>query len=76
MAAVLLYFNTLDYVQVFGQAQALTGTTISLIPGLEWSALSFICICLFIGRHGKIRPGSPARLVTGFHGGSDTPSPR
>ena len=53
MAAVLLYFNTLDYVQVFGQAQALTGTTISLIPGLEWSALSFICICLFIGAMGK-----------------------
>ena len=53
MAAVLLYFNTLDYVQVFGQAQALTGTTISLVPGLEWSALSFICICLFIGAMGK-----------------------
>ena len=53
IAAVLLYFNTLDYVQVFGQAQALTDTTISLIPGLEWSALSFICICLFIGAMGK-----------------------
>ena len=53
IAAVLLYFNTLDYLQVFGQAQALTDTTISLIPGLEWSALSFICICLFIGAMGK-----------------------
>ena len=53
IAAVLTYFNTLDYLQVFGQAQALTGTTISLVPGLEWSVLSFICICLFIGAMGK-----------------------
>ena len=53
IAAVLLYFNSLDYLQVFDRAEALTDATISLIPGLEWSALSFICICLFIGAMGK-----------------------
>ena len=53
IAAVLMYFNSLDYVQVFEQAPALEGATLSLIPGLEWSALSFICICLFIGAMGK-----------------------
>ena len=53
IAAVLMYFNSLDYVQVFGQAEAHAGSTISLIPGLEWSALTFICICLFIGAMGK-----------------------
>ena len=53
IAAVLTYFNSLDYMQVFGQATALQGATLSLLPGLEWSALSFICICLFIGAMGK-----------------------
>ena len=53
IAAVLMYFNSLDYVQVFEQAEAHVGSTISLIPGLEWSALTFICICLFIGAMGK-----------------------
>ena len=53
IAAVLLYFNSLDYAQVFDQAEALAGSTITLIPGLEWSALTFICICLFIGAMGK-----------------------
>ena len=53
IAAVLLYFNSLDYVQVFDQAEAHADSTITLIPGLEWSALTFICICLFIGAMGK-----------------------
>ena len=53
IAAVLMYFNSLDYVQVFSQAEAHADSTISLIPGLEWSALTFICICLFIGAMGK-----------------------
>lgn len=53
IAAVLMYFNSLDYVQVFGQAPALEDSTISLLPGVEWSVLSFICICLFIGAMGK-----------------------
>ena len=53
IAAVLMYFNSLDYVQVFDQAEAHADSTISLIPGLEWSALTFICICLFIGAMGK-----------------------
>ena len=53
IAAVLMYFNSLDYYQVFDRAQGLAGTTVSLAPGLEWSVLSFICICLFIGAMGK-----------------------
>ena len=53
IAAVFMYFNSLDYMQVFGQASALHDTTLSLLPGLDWSALSFICICLFIGAMGK-----------------------
>ena len=53
IAAVLMYFNSLDYAQVFDQAPALEGATLFMVPGLEWSALSFICICLFIGAMGK-----------------------
>ena len=53
IAAVLMYFNSLDYVQVFSQAPALEGARLSLLPGVEWSVLSFICICLFIGAMGK-----------------------
>ena len=53
IAAVLMYFNSLDYMQVFSRAPALEGATLSMLPGLEWSALSFICICLFIGAMGK-----------------------
>ena len=53
IAALLMYFNSLDYAQVFDQAPGLQGATLTMIPGLEWSALSFICICLFIGAMGK-----------------------
>ena len=50
---VLAYAGSLDYVQVFGQAGALAGQTIKLIPGQEWSLITVICILLFIGAMGK-----------------------
>ena len=53
IAAVFMYFNSLDYLQVFSQAPALEQASFSPVPGVEWSALSFICICLFIGAMGK-----------------------
>ncbi len=53
IAAVLLYFGTLDYAAVFRQAPALAGETLSVIEGQEWSVLTVICICLFIGAMGK-----------------------
>ncbi len=53
IAATLMYFNSLDYMQVFGQTGELKDTTFSMIPGVDWSVLSFICICLFIGAMGK-----------------------
>lgn len=53
IAAVLLYFGSLDYVTVFDRAPAAMDATI-MIPGLgEWSVLTLICICLFIGAMGK-----------------------
>ncbi len=53
IAAVLMYFGSLDYMQVFSQAPALENATFSMLPGMQWSVLSFICICLFIGAMGK-----------------------
>ncbi|MDP1680176.1 MAG: NADH-quinone oxidoreductase subunit L [Burkholderiales bacterium] len=50
---VLAYTGSLDYTQVFGQAGALAGQTIKLIPGQEWSLITVICILLFIGAMGK-----------------------
>ena len=51
---VLAYFGTLDYAQVFAQApMACAGTTVSLWGATEWSLLTVICICLFIGAMGK-----------------------
>lgn len=53
IAAVLMTFGTLDYAEVFNQAPALADRTISIMAGHEWSVMSVICICLFIGAMGK-----------------------
>jgi len=53
LAAILDYFGTLNYAQVFAKAPELAHTTISIIPGTHWSILTVICICLFIGAMGK-----------------------
>jgi len=53
IAGVLMYAGSLDYVEVFNQAPSMTGQTMSLFAGAEWSVLSVICILLFIGAMGK-----------------------
>ncbi len=53
IAAVLMYFNSLDYQDVFDAAPALAGLTIEIIPGSEWSLLTVIGILLFVGAMGK-----------------------
>ncbi len=50
---VLAHFGSMDYAEVFKAAPALADKTVSLIPGTEWSLLTVICICLFIGAMGK-----------------------
>ncbi len=53
IAAVAMYFGTLDYAQVFQAAPEQAGTTVS-IPGLgAVSLMTLICILLFIGAMGK-----------------------
>lgn len=53
VAAVLYYMGSLDYAQVFAKVPEVEGQVISLFGGVEWSVMTFICICLFIGAMGK-----------------------
>jgi len=53
IAAVLMTFNTLDYNAVFAQAPAFANATVQIFPGIDWSLMTLICICLFIGAMGK-----------------------
>jgi NADH-quinone oxidoreductase subunit L len=53
IAAILMYFNSLDYADVFAAAPSMAGLTIELFPGIEWSLMTVICILLFIGAMGK-----------------------
>ncbi|MDM7321976.1 MAG: NADH-quinone oxidoreductase subunit L [Gammaproteobacteria bacterium] len=53
IAAILAYTGTLDYAKVFEQANTLAAIQIQVIPGIDWSLISVICILLFIGAMGK-----------------------
>jgi NADH-quinone oxidoreductase subunit L len=50
---VLAYFGTLEYAPVFAKAGELASTTVNLMGSAQWSVMSVICICLFIGAMGK-----------------------
>ena len=51
---VLAYFGTLDYAPVFAQApRDWRHDDRRSLPGAQWSLMTVICICLFIGAMGK-----------------------
>ena len=52
--AVLLWATgSLDYKQVFDDAERLSGVSITVFAGVDWSILSLACICLFVGAMAK-----------------------
>ena len=53
IAAVLMYFGSLDYATVFNNVDKVNNLTMSVIPNQEWSVMTVICILLFIGAMGK-----------------------
>jgi len=53
IAAVVMTFKTLDYNEVFAQLPTFATATVQILPGTDWSLMSVICICLFIGAMGK-----------------------
>lgn len=53
IAAILLYFGSLDYAEVFSRTDSVVGQTINIWGDSEWSVMTVICILLFIGAMGK-----------------------
>jgi len=53
IAAVLMYFGSLDYATVFNNVDKVNNLTMSIFPNQEWSVITVITILLFIGAMGK-----------------------
>jgi NADH-quinone oxidoreductase subunit L len=53
IAAVLFYTGSLDYATVFASSGKFAGGLIHVTATTSWSAITFTCICLFIGAMGK-----------------------
>jgi len=53
IAAIAMYFKSLDYRTVFDMAPALANIQVHVWGGAAWSLMSVICILLFIGAMGK-----------------------
>jgi NADH-quinone oxidoreductase subunit L len=53
IAAVLRYTGSLDYATVFAHAGQIAAAQIHVSSTVAWPAITFTCICLFIGAMGK-----------------------
>jgi NADH-quinone oxidoreductase subunit L len=53
IAGVVYYTGSLDYATVFGARDAIASNTMQILPGMQWQAITVVCICLFIGAMGK-----------------------
>ncbi len=53
IAGIVYLTGSLHYADVFDKADGIAATTFELFPGMPWSAVTVICICLFIGAMGK-----------------------
>ena len=55
IASVVMVFGTLDYWQVFDQVETVhaNGVSFEIFAGHEWSAITVICLLLFVGAMGK-----------------------
>jgi NADH-quinone oxidoreductase subunit L len=53
IAAVLYYTGSLDYATVFAHAANFAGAEIHITSTIAWSAITFTCLCLFVGAMGK-----------------------
>ena len=53
IAGIVYLTGSLHYAEVFGGAPAMAERTFQILPGTPWSAITVICICLFVGAMGK-----------------------
>jgi NADH-quinone oxidoreductase subunit L len=53
IAAVLRYTGSVDYATVFAHADKIVAAQVHVSSTIVWPAITFTCICLFIGAMGK-----------------------
>jgi NADH-quinone oxidoreductase subunit L len=53
IAAVLRYTGSVDYATVFAHADKIVAAQVHVSSGIVWPAITFTCICLFVGAMGK-----------------------
>jgi NADH-quinone oxidoreductase subunit L len=53
IAAILRYTGSLDYATVFAHADKIAAGQVHITGTIAWPAITFTCICLFIGAMGK-----------------------
>jgi NADH-quinone oxidoreductase subunit L len=53
IAGVVFLAGSLHYGEVFARVQEIAGQSFEIFPGVAWSAITVICICLFVGAMGK-----------------------
>jgi NADH-quinone oxidoreductase subunit L len=53
ISTLLFFTGSLDYAEVFADAEFLQNQYIEVFPGIPWSAVSVACILLFVGAMGK-----------------------
>src|SRR5271163_4201697 len=53
IAAVLRYTGSLDYATVFAHSGQIAAAQIQITGTVAWPAITFTCICLFVGAMGK-----------------------
>ncbi len=53
IAGVAMYFNSLDYAEVFAAAPQMADVQIHIFGDETWSLMTVICILLFVGAMGK-----------------------
>jgi len=53
IAAILRYTGSLDYGTVFAHAGQLVNAQIPITHTVSWPAITFACLCLFVGAMGK-----------------------
>jgi NADH-quinone oxidoreductase subunit L len=53
IAAVLRYTGSVDYATVFANADKIAAAQIHISNSVAWPAITFTCICLFVGAMGK-----------------------
>ena len=53
ISTLLFFTGSLDYAEIFADAEFLQNQYIEVFPGIPWSAVSVACILLFVGAMGK-----------------------